>query len=163
MVASWRKIGIGLAAALLERGILSLPLSPVLMSHDRKLMGESAMKFWDGLAVGFRKWPRFRSQGHYEKLPLCSSHQSQIVARCERHSDRYPVSQGRTSARDTHVVISLELCRRRPEQIRTSPLAEHALNQCEEAFRRSDWQKFGYWHAVFLCERNRLNRPTWLS
>jgi hypothetical protein len=121
------------------------------------------MKFWEVWAVGFRRWPGFSGRAPYEKLPAYSCQQSQLVARCERHSDRYPVSEGRPSTRDTSVVDFLELRRRRHGQTQTSPLTEHALDECEEAFRRSDWPRFGYWHAVFLRERNRLNRPTRLS
>jgi hypothetical protein len=153
------------AGALLEslgRWIYLLPLISLLIRPDRKLMGKSAMKFWEVLA-GVRRWPGFCSQVHYEKLPLCLCHENQIVARYERHSDCYSISESRPSMRDTKVVVSLDVRRRRHEQIRTSPLAEHALDQCEEAFRRGDWRKFGYWHAVFLRERNRLNRPTRLS
>jgi hypothetical protein len=136
--------------------------SPLIIGPNRKLTGESVMKFWEVLA-GFRRWPGFCSQVHYEKLPLCSCHENQIVARYERHCDCYSISESKPSMRDTKVVVSLDVRRRRHEQIRTSPLAEHALDQCEEAFRRGDWQKFGYWHAVFLRERIRLNRPTRLS
>ena len=117
------------------------------------------MKIWESLATGFRNWPGFGCKGPYEKRPLCSSHLSRIVARRGRHSDCDPISRGGPIMRDTNVIVSLELSRRRPEQIRTSSLAEHALDQCEEAFRRGDWQKFGYWHTVFLCERDRLESP----
>jgi hypothetical protein len=139
---------------------ISLPPSTMLMIHDRKLMGESAMKFWKALAVGFGKWSGIRSQEHYEQLPLCSCHQNQMVARCKRHSDRCSLAENRPSIRDRSVADSLELRRRRNDKTRTSPLAEHALDECEEAFGRRDWPRFGYWHAVFLRERNRLNRPT---
>jgi hypothetical protein len=144
----------------LWRCIYLFPLISLLIA--RKLSGESAMKFWEVLAE-FRRWPGFCSQVHYEKLPLCSCHENRTVARYERHSDCYSISESRPSMRDTKVVVSLDLRRRRREQIRTSPLAEHALDQCEEAFRRGDWRKFGYWHAVFLRERNRLNHPTRFS
>jgi hypothetical protein len=128
----------------------------LLMRHDPNLMGESAMKFWEALAIGFRRQPEFCSQAPYEKLPLCSCLQNEIVARRERHSDSYLLSNGSPNMRDTNVVDFLEFRGRRREQIRTSSLAEHALDECEEAFRRSDWPRFGYWHAVFLRERNRL-------
>jgi hypothetical protein len=117
------------------------------------------MKVWED----FRSWSGFRGNGPYEKRPLCSSHLGQIDARREHPSDCYAISQGGPIMADTSVIVSLELSRRPPEQIRTSSLAEHALDQCEEAFRHSDWQKFGYWHVVFLRERNRLNRRTRLS
>jgi hypothetical protein len=119
------------------------------------------VKVWKALAIRFGRWPGFSSRAHYERLP--SWRHNQMVARCERYSSRYAISEGGPSTRDTDVVVSLDLHRRRHRQIQTSPLAEHALDQCEEAFRRSDWQKFGYWHAVFVRERNRLNRPIRLS
>src|ERR1700691_3794998 len=103
----------------------------LLMRHDPNLMGESAMKFWDVLAIGFRRQPEFCGQAPYEKLPLYSRLQ---IARRERHGDSYPLSNGSPNTRDTNVVDFLEFRGRRHEQIRTSSLAEHALDECEEAF-----------------------------
>jgi hypothetical protein len=120
-------------------------------------MEENAMNFWEVLATGFRRWPKYCS--HCEKLPQYSCHENQVVDGYERYSDCYSILESRPSMRDTKVIVSLDV-RRRHEQFRTSPLAEHALDQCTKAFRRSDWRKFGYWHEVFLCERSRLNRPT---
>jgi hypothetical protein len=36
-----------------------------------------------------------------------------------------------------------------------SPLARYALDQCEETFGKCEWEKFGYWHKIFLRERLR--------
>ena len=129
----------------------------------RKLMGEGAMTFRKALVVGFRRWPGFRGQAPYERLPMWSRRQSHIVAPCEHHSDHSPVSEDRPSTRETNVIDSLEFRRRRQEQPRTSPLTEFALDKCEEAFERRDWPTFAYWHAVVVRERIRLNRPTRVS
>lgn len=43
---------------------------------------------------------------------------------------------------------------RRTENI--SPLAKIALDRCEEAFARAEWQKFGYWFDIFRRERIRV-------
>ena len=39
-----------------------------------------------------------------------------------------------------------------------SPLASHALDKCEETFMRCEWDRFGYWHAIYV--RERLKRQT---
>jgi hypothetical protein len=39
-----------------------------------------------------------------------------------------------------------------------TPLCGLALDKCEEAFVRRDWRGFGYWHAVFVRERQRMER-----
>jgi hypothetical protein len=41
--------------------------------------------------------------------------------------------------------------RRRQEQ-QYNPLASLALDKCEEAFARCDWNSFGYWHTIYLRE-----------
>jgi len=35
-----------------------------------------------------------------------------------------------------------------------SALAHHALDRCDDAFRRSEWERFGYWFSIY-----RNNRP----
>ena len=45
---------------------------------------------------------------------------------------------------------------RRHEQACGSPLCQHALDKCEEAFIRRDWEGFGYWYAIFARERQRM-------
>ena len=151
----WGAQGRGIEGGPPRASDVSLDLTLMIASY-----GRSEMKLWEALAIGFGSWPGFWSRAHYEKLPFRSCHQNQMIARSERHSDRYAISEPRPSTRDTNVVVSLHLRRRRQDQIRTSPLAEHALDQCEEAFEHSDWQKFGYWHSVFLHERNWLNPAT---
>ena len=36
-----------------------------------------------------------------------------------------------------------------------SPLAEYALDRCDETFRRCDWDRFGYWFSVYRRQRRR--------
>jgi hypothetical protein len=43
-------------------------------------------------------------------------------------------------------------------QSKTSALAQLALDRCEETLLCRDWERFGYWHAVYMCERRRLER-----
>jgi hypothetical protein len=35
-------------------------------------------------------------------------------------------------------------------------VAEIALDKCEETFRQSDWDNFGYWYAIYLRERPKI-------
>jgi hypothetical protein len=46
---------------------------------------------------------------------------------------------------------------RRHRDSRTSALAELALDKCEEMLMWGKWDGFGYWHAVYLRERERLS------
>jgi len=46
--------------------------------------------------------------------------------------------------------------RRGEPRPKSSALAEMALDKCAETYQRRDWARFGYWHAVFVRERNRL-------
>jgi hypothetical protein len=52
------------------------------------------------------------------------------------------------------VVDFWEWCRRR--EARLNPLASYAFEQCEETFRKCDWHRFGYWHAIYLRERPKM-------
>lgn len=38
-----------------------------------------------------------------------------------------------------------------------NPVANLALDKCEESARNREWTRFGYWHAVYL--RERLSHP----
>jgi hypothetical protein len=44
---------------------------------------------------------------------------------------------------------------RAPERT-TSALAEMALDKCQQTLLWGDWDRFRYWHEVYLRERNRL-------
>ncbi len=59
------------------------------------------------------------------------------------------------SERCPNVIVNLwEWYQRRQERERGS-LARHALDRCEEAFKRSEWDRFGYWFAIYRRERPR--------
>lgn len=49
---------------------------------------------------------------------------------------------------------------RRRKSGKSNPLASYALNKCEETFRKCDWNSFGYWHAIYLRERQNRHPPT---
>jgi hypothetical protein len=38
------------------------------------------------------------------------------------------------------------------------PVANLALDKCEDALVRRDWETFAYWHAIFVRERPPQNR-----
>ncbi len=42
---------------------------------------------------------------------------------------------------------------RRQTVPRRNPIAELALDKCEEMFLRRNWESFAYWHAVYHRER----------
>jgi type II restriction/modification system DNA methylase subunit YeeA len=46
---------------------------------------------------------------------------------------------------------------RRHTDLKTSALAELALDKCEERLIKREWEGFQYWHAVYLRERRRLS------
>ena len=56
------------------------------------------------------------------------------------------------------VIDLLSESQRRTIPSSTSALAELALEKCEEMLMRGNWDRFGYWHAVYMSERARLNR-----
>jgi hypothetical protein len=37
----------------------------------------------------------------------------------------------------------------------TSALASLALDRCEQAIQRCQWDNFGYWHAIYIRERQK--------
>jgi hypothetical protein len=43
----------------------------------------------------------------------------------------------------------------RRENRRSNSVESHALDKCEEAFEKSEWDRFGYWHAIYLRERHK--------
>jgi hypothetical protein len=45
---------------------------------------------------------------------------------------------------------------RRQDPLASSPLAEMALDRCEEMMLRRDWAGFGYWLGVYRRERARI-------
>jgi hypothetical protein len=47
----------------------------------------------------------------------------------------------------------------RREARRHNPLANYALDKCEETFRKCEWNRFGYWHSIYLRERTKSPSP----
>jgi hypothetical protein len=43
----------------------------------------------------------------------------------------------------------------RRERRRYNPIESYALDRCEEAFQKSQWDRFGYWFAIYLRERRK--------
>jgi hypothetical protein len=43
----------------------------------------------------------------------------------------------------------------RREKRRYNAIESYALDRCEEAFQWSQWDRFGYWHAIYLRERHK--------
>jgi hypothetical protein len=41
------------------------------------------------------------------------------------------------------------------QERQSNPLANHALDKCEEALIRCEWDSFGYWHKIYLRERSK--------
>lgn len=46
----------------------------------------------------------------------------------------------------------------RREARRYNPVANHALDKCEETLRKCEWNNFGYWYEIYLRERPRSLR-----
>lgn len=59
------------------------------------------------------------------------------------------------NAQGYDVIVDFWEWYRRREAKRCNPLATYALDKCEETFIKCEWSDFGYWHAVYLRERQR--------
>jgi hypothetical protein len=55
--------------------------------------------------------------------------------------------------RDYDVIVDFWEWYQRREAGRQNPLASYALDKREEAFIKREWNRFGYWHAIYLRER----------
>jgi hypothetical protein len=55
----------------------------------------------------------------------------------------------------SNVIIGFGEWRQRRNERRHDPLANHALDKCEEAFKKREWRNFGYWHAIYMRERQK--------
>jgi hypothetical protein len=55
--------------------------------------------------------------------------------------------------RDYDVIVDFWEWYQRREARRNNPLASYALDKCEEALIKCEWDRFGYWHAIYLRER----------
>lgn len=56
-------------------------------------------------------------------------------------------------SRDYDPIVDFWKWYQRRQQRRGGPLADYALDKCEETFRRCEWTDFGRWHAVYLRQR----------
>jgi hypothetical protein len=54
---------------------------------------------------------------------------------------------------DYDVIVDFWEWYQRREARRQNPLASYALDKCEEALIEREWDRFGYWHAIYLRER----------
>jgi hypothetical protein len=63
--------------------------------------------------------------------------------------------------RNYNVIVDFWKWYQRREARNYNPLADHALDKCEEMFRRCQWDSFGYCHRIYLRERlkARNSRP----
>ena len=57
------------------------------------------------------------------------------------------------SERCPNVVANFWEWYERRQERRPSPLANYSLDKCEEAFMRSEWDRFGYWFTIYRAER----------
>jgi hypothetical protein len=53
------------------------------------------------------------------------------------------------------VVVDFWEAHERKHARKHGPLAQHALDKCEETFMRGEWKSFGFWHAIYTRERAR--------
>jgi hypothetical protein len=56
--------------------------------------------------------------------------------------------------RGSDVVIDLRDRYERRNTRESDALAAYALDRCEEMFRLRAWDSFGYWHAIYVRQRN---------
>ena len=55
--------------------------------------------------------------------------------------------------RDYDVIVDFWEWYQRREARQQNPLASYALDKCEEMLIKREWDRFGYWHAIYLRER----------
>ena len=59
------------------------------------------------------------------------------------------------SERCPNVVANFWKWYQRRQEREPNPLARYALDKCEETFKRSEWDRFGYWFSIYRRERPR--------
>jgi hypothetical protein len=59
------------------------------------------------------------------------------------------------SERCPNVIVNFWEWYERYQERAHGPLARCALDECEESFRRSDWDKFDYWFSIYRRVRPR--------
>jgi hypothetical protein len=58
--------------------------------------------------------------------------------------------------RDYDVIVDFWEWYRRRQVRQSNPLANYALDKCEETFRKCEWSGFGYWYEIYLRARPKL-------
>jgi hypothetical protein len=56
---------------------------------------------------------------------------------------------------DYDVIVDFWEWYRRRQERQSNPLANYALDKCEETFRKCEWNSFGHWYEIYLRERPR--------
>jgi hypothetical protein len=56
-------------------------------------------------------------------------------------------------SRDYNVIVDFWEWYRHRQERQSGPIANYALDKCEETFRRCEWTSFGRWYAIYLRER----------
>lgn len=56
-------------------------------------------------------------------------------------------------SRGWNVIVDFWEWHERRQQREKSPLANYALDRCDETFRHGDWDRFGYWFSIYRKER----------
>ena len=59
----------------------------------------------------------------------------------------------RESERCPNVIANVWEWHRRHQDRAHAPIARLALDKCEETFKCSNWDRFGYWFAIYRRER----------
>jgi hypothetical protein len=59
--------------------------------------------------------------------------------------------------------VVLEFRQRRHTGTVCNSILEFAVNKCEEAFRRSEWSKFGYWFTIYRREKAKMESKVSVS
>jgi hypothetical protein len=60
--------------------------------------------------------------------------------------------------RTPDVVADFWLWYERRQRRERGALGGYALDQCEEAFRQKEWERFGYWFSIYCRERSTHTR-----
>ena len=63
------------------------------------------------------------------------------------------MEQGRHSS----VIVNFWEWYEKRQQQGENAVARHALDRCDEAFRRCEWERFGYWFTIY--RNHRADRP----
>jgi hypothetical protein len=63
-------------------------------------------------------------------------------------------------SRDYDVIADFWVWYQRRQERQRDPLANHALDKCEQALIRREWDRFEYWHTIYLRERSKHQAPT---